>query len=412
MDRKTVLITVCLGCLSALGPLGTDMYLGALPQIAKELAANGGEAQFSVMGFFIGLSLGQLFYGPISDKTGRKPMIYLALIIFSLSSLGCVFSTNATQFLIWRFVQGVGGSIGMVISAAIIRDLYTGVMAAKLMSIVVLIFGLAPILAPLFGSFLLQVGGWKMIFSALATIGILSSVLVVFLLPETRIQELRHVSKPSATLKQYVKLLHSHKFIPFASTLALVQCGFFAYMAGSPFVLIEIYGLSPMMYSIVFSLNAVGLAIGSLASAKFIARFGAHTTVKVATLFFALTACLLTILQLSNLMGLGILCSLLFLLVTALGCIMPTCNLLTMESYGAISGTVAALMGGLGFGGGGIASALVGYFERAGALPMLLIITVSGVLATIIANFSFPKTICRNSKENISIPCQPTYQKK
>ncbi|MBP1625674.1 MAG: permease [Holophagaceae bacterium] len=399
MDRKIAWMTLCLGCLCMLGPLGTDMNVGALPMIGKDLGASGSSMQLSVTSYFLGFTLGQLFYGPLSDRTGRKPMIYLALGIFVASSVGCCFSTSATQLIAWRFVQGLGGSIGMVMGAAIIRDLYTGVIAAKLMSVVVMIFGLAPIVAPLVGSLILKIARWQTIFAVLGILAVLVFALIHLKLPETRLSSLRAQSRPSAALKLYARFLISRNFIPYAGTQSLVQGGFFAYVAGSPFVLIKTYGLSPLMYSLLFGINAVGLAMGSHLIAHLSARFGAETVVKGATLFYAGAALLLALLEVSGLSGLWVLCILLFAIITALGGIMPACNTLTMEGHGADPGSAAALMGGLGFGVGALGSAMIGAFKGTGALPMLSIIAAFGVLAALVANLSFPGRSKREAED-------------
>ena len=390
MDRRTMWIAACLGCICLIGPCGIDMYLGALPAIGRDLGASGGSIQLSVTSYFLGFTLGQLFYGPVSDRTGRKPMVYLALALYAVSSAGCAFAANAQQLAAWRFAQGLGGSIGMVVSAAVIRDLYSGATAASLMSMVVMILGLSPILAPLAGSLILKAGHWRVIFGAMAGLGVAALALIHVKMPETRSRALRGLSHPGAALKQYRHFLVSRHFIPYAGTLALVQGGFFAYMAGSSFVLIKLHGLSPLMYSVLFSVNAIGLALGSFLSVKLMGRFGAHGTVKGATLAFAAGAVLLLALDRGGASGLGWLCSLLFFLVTAVGCIMPACNLLTMEAHEANSGAAAALMGALGFGAGAVASALIGAFRSDGALPMILIMAICGILATLVAHTTNP----------------------
>ncbi|MBL0372333.1 multidrug effflux MFS transporter [Rhizobium sp. KVB221] len=389
MDRKTLLIGLALGALSALGPLATDMYLGALPSMASDLGGTDADMQLSVMTFFAGFTLGQLFYGPISDRTGRKPMVYVALSIFAIASLGCLFAATADQLLALRFLQGIGGSIGMVISTAVIRDLFTGHAATKLMSLVVLVLGISPILAPLVGSLILEVGTWRVIFAVLTGFAVLCAILVSALLPETRMQELRIHSKPADALKWYSRLLVSRSFIPYAGTLALVQGGFFAYIAGSSFVLINVYGLSPLVYSLVFGFNAVGLGIGTQIAARLSQRIGTRSIVKACTLVYAGAAVLLLAMQLGGAANLISVCTLLFVLVTALGGIMPSCNILTMESHGAIAGTAAALMGALGFGAGAASSFAIGLFDDGTALPMIAVIAGCAVASTLVAHLTF-----------------------
>lgn len=399
MDKKTLPIAISLGAICALGPLGTDMYLGAMPQMSADLGAPAADVQMSVMSFFLGFTIGQLFYGPISDRTGRKPMIYLALGIYLIASIGCIFAATADQLLVWRFAQGIGGSIGMVISTAVVRDLYTGIMAAKLMSLVVLVLGIAPIIAPLIGSLILEFAEWRYIFALLAAFSVAAAALVYWRLPETRMQELRAGSKPTDALKHYAHLLVSRRFIPFAGTLALVQGGFFAYIAGSSFVMINIYGLSPLVYSIIFGVNAIGLGIGTQVAASQMKRFGPKTIVKAATLVYAAAALLLLALEMTGLSGLWQVCLLLFVIVSALGAIMPSCNLLSMEAHGANAGTAAALMGGLGFGAGALGSFLIGISEDGSAVPMVAVIAGFALLAAIVAHSSFGRHAARTTEQ-------------
>jgi DHA1 family bicyclomycin/chloramphenicol resistance-like MFS transporter len=389
MQRNNVLIALSLGTLCAIGPLGTDTYLGAMPEMASTLKATAATIQLSVMTFFAGFTIGQLFYGPISDRTGRKPMIYVALAIFFVASLGCLYSNSGSTLLAWRFLQGLGGSIGMVIATAIVRDLYTGVAAAKLMSMVVLVLGIAPIVAPLLGSLILQLGTWHTIFAVLAGFAALCAAVVYLWLPETRMVELRAESRPNRAVIWYAHLLKSRHFIPFAGTLALVQGGFFAYIAGSSFVLIDIYGLSPLVFSIVFGLNAIGLTIGAQLGTRQIRRFGPKAVVRAAVLVYAAAGLLLVATQLAGVANLWTTCVLLFVLIASLGGIMPSCNVLAMEAHGAIAGTAAALVGALGFGAGALASFLLGLLDNGTPMPMIAIIALCGVLATLVSQLAF-----------------------
>ncbi len=369
-------LAIVLGSLSATGPLGTDMYLGALPAMAADLGSTSANLQMTVMSFFAGFTIGQMFYGPISDKVGRKPVIFVAIAIYLLASLGCMFAASAEQLIALRFVQGLGGSIGMVIGAAIIRDLYTGHEAAKLMSIVVLVMGVAPILAPLAGSLILEIADWRVIFAVLAIFAVYCCVLVATVLPETRMAELRASAKLSQATKWYGHLLISKAFIPYAGALALVQGGFFAYIGGSPFVLIDVYGLSPLAYAVVFAANSIGLGIGAQVSVRLLKTYGPRKVVKAAASLYALSASLLLVSQVSGLHSLPVVCALFFVMVASLGAIMPSCNTMAMEAHGAIAGTAAALMGALGFGAGALGTFLVGAFADGTPLPLYLTITV------------------------------------
>jgi DHA1 family bicyclomycin/chloramphenicol resistance-like MFS transporter len=391
MDKRALRIAVILGALSALGPLAIDMYLPALPMMVSDLATNDGAVQRSLMSFFIGLTLGQLVYGPVSDKVGRKPVIYVGLALFTLGSIGCAMATSIEQLTLLRLVQGLGGSIGMVIGMAVVRDLYTGALAGRLMALMIMVLGIAPILAPLFGSVVLSVTTWHVIFIVLAIYGVVAIAVVARYLPESRMPELRAVSHPSAAFKHYAGLLVSSKFIPYVLALALAQAGFFAYLSASSFVFISLHGLSPMTYSIIFGVNAVGLIAGAQLNARYVRKHGAANVVRCATVAYAIAAVVLALADQAGYASLPLLCVLLFVVITSMGFLLPPSTMLAMEAHGAIAGTAAALMGAFQFGLGAVGSAVVAALADGTAAPMLGVIAGCGVAAALVANLAFPK---------------------
>ena len=391
MTPSSSRIAVILGSLSALGPLAIDMYLPALPVIAADLHVDEGMMQFSLMAFFAGLMLGQLFYGPVSDRTGRKPMIYVGLALFAGASLGCAFASSASQLAAWRFGQGLGGSIGMVIGLAVVRDLYTGRAAARLIALMMIVLGVAPILAPLIGTFITSLLPWRALFVILALFGAASAALVAIALPETRAVELRSRVHPGVVLRRYLHLAASRHYLPYVAATAIAQAGFFAYLAGSSFVFISVHGLSPTAYSLIFALNALGLMAGARLGPALMGRFRPQTIVRAALVAYAMAALTLLGLELGGGAGLVALSALLFVVVTSVSFVMPLCGAMALEAYGAIPGTAAALMGAIQFGAGTLASLAVGLAANGTALPMIATIAVSGVLACVVAFSAFPK---------------------
>lgn len=385
-------IAFILGSLCALGPLAIDMYLPALPAVAADLGVDGGMIQLSLMAFFAGLMLGQLFYGPLSDRTGRKPMIFAGLALFVGASLGCAFAATAGQLAAWRFAQGLGGSIGMVIGMAVIRDLYTGRAAARLVALMMIVLGVAPILAPLIGTFITSLLPWRALFGILALLGAACAALAAFALPETRAVELRAQVQPGVILRHYLHLARSRRFIAYVAATAIAQAGFFAYLTGSSFVFISVHGLSPTAYSLIFALNAFGLMAGAQLGPVLMGRFAPQAIVRAALVAYAIAALTLLGLELGGGAGLGALSALLFVVVTSVSFVMPLCGVMALEAYGAISGTAAALMGALQFGAGTLASLAVGLAANGTALPMVATIAVSGAVACLIAFNAFPKS--------------------
>lgn len=384
-------IAPILGSLGALGPLSIDLYLPSMPQIAASLNVGEGAVQFSLMSFFAGLMLGQLFYGPLSDRIGRKETIYIGLTSFVIGAIGCSISGTAEQLAAWRFAQGFGGSIGMVISLAIVRDLYTGRAASGLIAWIMIVQGVAPVVAPLLGTAIISVAPWQMIFVILALLAIACMALVAFGLPETRMQELRTASHPLHALRDYWHLLASKHFIPYVATTALAMGGFFAYLASSSFIFISIYGLTPAAYSTLFAINAIGLVTGAQVAARLMGRFRPASIVRPALAIYATVAVLLVALELSGSVPLVLLAALLFIAIASSAFVTPVTSVMALESFGAISGTAAALMGALQFGAGAITSLIVGVSANGTALPMLATIALCGVTACLLAFLAFPK---------------------
>lgn len=389
-EKPPLYLPLILGSLSAIPPMAIDMYLPALPMIASDIGTDEGSIQFSLMMFFAGLMLGQLFYGPLSDRFGRKPLIYFGLVVFAVASFICVFATRAVELNLLRFAQGLGGSIGMVISIAVVRDLYTGLTASRLLSLVVMVLGVAPIVAPLLGSTIISVASWRIIFVLLGLFGVVLLGFVVAILPETRLAELRNVSRPADSLRHYAHLLVNRRFIPFVLALSIAQAGFFAYLSASASVFISVFGMSPLGYSILFAANAIGLMVAARTSPPLLAKFGAYRIVRTALIVYLIAAVALLIFVVTGFASLPYFAGLLFIAVTMLGFVMPLCSLLAMEGFGVIAGTAAALMGAFQFGLGALASGVTAAFPSASALPMVTCIAVCGLVATVIALTAFP----------------------
>ena len=367
-----------LGALTSLGPLATDMYLPGLPRLASDLGTTPGAAQLSVMSFFAGLTAGQVVYGPMSDKFGRKPPIFLGLVLFVLGSIGCALATGILPLIALRFLQGGGGCVGMIVGSAIVRDLYTGLPAVRLLSTIILVRGVAPILAPLAGSIVVVAASWRAIFAVHAVVGLGCIGLVATLMPETRSREARAGVRLGRSFGHFFVLLRDARFVAPVLVAGLAQAGFFAYLAGSAFALMSVHHLSPVAYSILFGVNAVGLIGATQLNAPLIRRFGAIRLVVIATGVNAAAAATLCALSLLGLASLPATAVLLFLCVSCLAFILAPCNMLALQPLGAVAGTASALMGFLQYGCGVAASALVGLLADGTMIPMVGVIAACG----------------------------------
>lgn len=388
MNSPFLRMALMLGLLSAIGPFAIDMYLPALPSIGQSLNASMGAVQASLMAFFISLGVGQLIYGPVSDMVGRKPPLYFGLLLFAVGSIGCALAPDIQTLVVLRFVQGLGACAGMVVPRAIVRDLHTGHDAARLMSLLMLVFSVSPILAPLAGSFLIESLGWRSVFWAVTVAAVLGLALLALCLPETRPPEERVNSSVGSALSAYGVLLKDAHFLGLVFIGSFGIASFFAYLANSSFVLINHYGLSPRAYSIAFAVNAASFIGASQFTGKLSARFGLVAVVRVAVTGYAAVMALLLALNLLGVERLDVMIALLLVGYGFLGLVVPTTAVLALEEHGSIAGTASALMGTLQFVTGALSMALVGLFVDGTARPMVAGIAVCALLSLAMARWT------------------------
>lgn len=381
MTKSFFRAALVLGLLSAIGPFAIDMYLPALPSIGQSLGASMGAVQASLMAFFISLGIGQIIYGPVSDMVGRKPPLYFGLLLFAAGSIGCALAPDIQTLVVLRFIQGLGACAGMVVPRAVVRDLHTGHDAARLMSLLMLVFSVSPILAPLVGSFLIEAFGWRSVFWAVTVAAAAGLTLVAMTLPETRPAEQRVDSSFGSALTAYGVLLRDRHFMGLVFIGAFGISSFFAYLANSSFVLINHYGLTPRQYSIAFAVNAASFIGVSQFTGKLAARFGLVPIVKVAVTGYAAVMALLLVLNLAGIERLDVMIALMLVGYGFLGLVVPTTAVLALEEHGAIAGTASALMGTLQFVTGAVVMAVVGVFVDGSARPMVAGIAGCALLA-------------------------------
>lgn len=391
-------IAPVLGALGAVGPLATDLYLPVMPAISADLGGKEGALQLSLMTFFAGIMIGQLLFGPLSDRLGRKRMIYAGMLLFSLSSLGCAFSGTAEHLMGWRFFQGLGGSIGMVVGLAMVRDLYSGRAASSLLGLMMAVQGIAPIIAPAMGTAITTFAPWRTLFVILTVFGVFCMGLAALVLPETRAPELRQNSRLSAVLRNYLSLFGNRHYLSFTAVCGLVTGGFFAYLAGSSFVFIAVHDISPAVYSAIFATNALGLMAGAQISPRLLHRWPAVSIIRLALGLYFAAALLLAVLELLDMANVVALSLLLFVVITMMSIVRTLGSVQAMETVGAISGTAAAMLGALGFGIGALAAFIVGTFANGTGLPMAATIAVCGLTACLVAFLMFPGAGDRNKK--------------
>ncbi len=384
-EKTTASLPIVLGLLTAVGLFAIDMYLPSLPEIGIALNADDGAVQASLISFFVAMGLSQLVYGPVSDMIGRKKPLYFGLVLFALGGVGCALAPSIEWLIAFRALQGVGACAGAVLCRAIVRDLLTGVAAAHLMSRLMLVFSVSPILAPLAGSLVTTVGSWRAIFWVMVLAAGLGIILVAALLPETRTAEARSQSNFRSAIASYGTLLRDPHYLGLVFIASFGMSSYMIYVANSSFVLIDHYGLSPRLYSVVFSLNAVSFIGASQMNGRLSRRFGLKRLIRTAVTGFALASLALFALFELGLGSLPLMCALLFVAYGFLGMVIPTSAVLALDGHGKIAGTASALMGTLQFVTASSVIGIASIFADGTALPMVATVAACATAVLILA---------------------------
>lgn len=381
MNLRFVLI---LGALSAFGPLAIDFYLPAFPAMAQAFATDEQHIQTTLAAYFLGLSIGQLAYGPVADRFGRRKPLLFGVTLFTLASLACAYAPNLDTLIVARFVQALGGCAGMVLSRAIVSDKCDAVASAKVFSQLMLVMGLAPILAPMLGGVLVNLAGWQSIFLALSLFSAACLLAVSLGLPESFPADMPR-QPLSGAFRQYWRLLQDRVFIGHALTGGTAIAGMFAYIAGSPFVFIKLYGVPPEHYGWLFGTNAAGFILMAQVNARLLAKRGpAFLLARAVWLYLAAGLLLLGVAALRPAQLWPLLVPL-FVCIASLGCIIPNASACAMSGQGARAGSASALMGCLQFSVAAGAAALVSLLHDGSAVPMALVISLCGALVVSVA---------------------------
>lgn len=371
-----------LGSLSAFGPLSLDMYLPALPMLADDLQTSTSMTQLSLTACMLGLSIGQLFAGPISDVRGRRIPLIIGLILYAVSSFLCAVAPSIYTFVLLRFVQGLAGSAGIVIARATVRDLYSGTELTKFFALLMLINGIAPIAAPIVGGQILQFTTWHGVFVVLGLIGAIMFLVVLLALPETLPQERRSKAGIGNTLTTFGTLLKDRVFMGYAIAQGLVTAAMFAYIAGSPFVFQKIFEVSPQTFSLIFAINGVGIIIASQITGKLAGKVK-ETSLFIAGIIIAGVGGILLLTMILLQAGLIAVLVPLFFVVSSVGIVGATGFSLAMQNQSKAAGSASALQGLLSFISGGIVAPLVGISGEYTAVPMGIIIALSTIGAIV-----------------------------
>ena len=373
---------VILGSLCAFGPLSLDMYLPSLPKLAADLDTSTSMTQLSLTACLIGLALGQLFAGPISDVRGRRGPLLIGLISYTASSLLCAFAPSIWTFILLRFIQGLAGSAGIVIARAVVRDLYSGTALTKFFALLMLVNGVAPIAAPIAGAQLLRVTSWRGVFIVLAAIGVLMLLGVLLGLPDTLPAANRAKGGIMNTLLTFGSLVRNRLFIGYALSQGLVLGAMFAYISGSPFVLQDIFGVSPQMFSLCFAINGLGIIIASQVAGRLAGRISEVKLLLSGLCLAALGGVMLLLMIIGA--RLAAILIFLFIIVSCVGLVSTLSVSLAMRDQGHSAGSASALIGVFTYLIGSLVAPLVGLGGSLTAVPMGIIIATLEVGALLL----------------------------
>ncbi len=395
MSSGMLRAAIILGLLLTVGPLSIDMYLPVLPQIGTDLDASVSQVQTTLTLYFIAFGVAQLVYGPMADQFGRKRPLYVGLAVFVAGTLGCAFAPDIGWLSAARFLQGLGGAAVMVIPRAIVRDNFTGTQATRLMAMIMLVISVSPMLAPLVGSGIAAVSGWRAIFAALAVIGVLSLVLTAFAQPETLPQERRVPVNARSLMRGARTLLGDPVFMGLTFIGGFGMASFFVFLASASFVYTGQFGLSPTGFSLAFAVNAVGFFAASQMAAPLGERIGLRRMLLRATAGFALFTSALLILVLAGFGSLPLVVGLLFAGNACLGLVIPTTMVLALDEHGDIAGLASSLGGTLQMLAGGLMITAAGPFFDGTATPMVGAIALCAVLTASLTAWLYARPAMR-----------------
>lgn len=378
-----------LGLLSALGPLAIDLYLPAFPAVAEEFHASAAQVQLSLVSFFFALALGQIVYGSLSDIFGRKAPLLAGLALFVAALIGCSLASSVEALIAWRFVQGLGACAGNAIARAIVRDLHTGPDAASLLSSMLLVLGVSPVVAPVVGSLLLTLVSWRALFWIVAVIVAATALLTLYALPETLPPEQRKRHGLAATLGTYRCLLGDSRFMAMVALCGMVTGLIFTFLAGSPFVYTQVYGVTPTLFGFLLGINAIAQIVCAQFNRKLMKRIGAKRQTQWMSIVATCASLLLLLLTWAG-QGTLLLTVLLCLAIFgAVGLLLTPSAVTAMDDQGEAAGAAAALLGTGQVLLGACMSALLSVLADGSAVPMAAVLACCALAACGLSRAAF-----------------------
>jgi len=383
-ESKSFYLILILGLLTAIGPLSIDMYLPAFPEIAKSLHSSVASVMLSLSSFFIGISVGQLIYGPLLERFGRKKPLYFGLIIYAFASIACAATLTVYALIIFRLFQALGGCVGMVAARAMVRDLFAVEKNAKVFSTLMLVVAVSPIIAPTLGGYITSLFGWRYIFGVLIAVIIVILTGVYFLLPESKQPNPDFSLKPVSIFKNYAAIIKHPQFSMYAFTGAVAYAGLYAYISGSPYVFMILFKVSEQHYGWIFTIIAAGLITASQCNNILLKKYNSEQIFKYALYAQNIIGIVLVSASIFNFSELYSTIILILLFLCCQGFLFPNASALSMASFGHNAGNASALMGFIQMSIGAFMSAMVSILQNGTALSMTGVMAFCSVTASII----------------------------
>jgi DHA1 family bicyclomycin/chloramphenicol resistance-like MFS transporter len=368
--RKYFYLILILGLLSAIGPFSIDMYLPAFPDIAKGLHTTVAQVMLSLSSFFIGISAGQLVYGPLLERYGRKKPLYAGLSIYLVASIGCALAPSVNALILFRFLQALGGCVGMVAARAMVRDMFDVRENAKIFSMLMLVVAVSPIIAPTAGGYITSSLGWRFVFVMLIVVDIIILTGIYFLLPESKKPNPDFSLRPTPIINNFANVIRHPQFYTYALTAAISAAGLYAYIGGSPYVFMELFHVSEKQYGWIFALIAMGLIGASQINSVLLKNYTSEKIIKAALFCQSITGIVLAAITILGYNDLFITIFLIFIFLCCQGFTFPNASALSLASFGHNAGSASALMGAIQMSIGALASAMVSWLQNHTAIPM------------------------------------------
>ncbi|MGE5108654.1 MAG: multidrug effflux MFS transporter [Sphingobacteriales bacterium] len=399
--KKNFYLILVLGMLTAIGPFSIDMYLPAFPDIAKNLHTTVAQVTLSLSSFFIGISAGQLLYGPLLERFGRKKPLYIGLCIYLLASLGCALAVSIHALILLRLLQALGGCVGMVAARAMVRDLFEVKENAKIFSTLMLVVAVSPIIAPTLGGYITAVLGWRFVFAMLIIVGLIIITGIYFLLPESKKPDPNFSLKPLPIIKNFSGVIRHPQFYTYALTAAISAAGLYAYIGGSPHVFMEIFKVNERQYGWIFALIAMGLIGASQINSVLLKNYNSEQIIKVALFCQSVIGAAMVLITLFGWSDLFVTIFLIFIFLCTQGFVFPNASALSLASFGHNAGSASALMGAIQMSIGAGTSALVSVLQNHTALPMTAVMACCAITALSVFSLGRKIIIQRASIEEV-----------